>query len=107
MGRLGLGSLAIFINGKVWLDTGLSPSQTCSPNMNLLASDRDLKERIRNWVLREVVMVRLTERAVPPTPPAYNQCFPIFQLKVNTAGRTLKQTLLNTEDGPLWRNPIS
>ena len=68
MGRLGLGSLAIFINGKVWLDTGLSPSQTCSPNMNLLASDRDLKERIRNWVLREVVMVRLTERAVPPPP---------------------------------------
>ena len=59
MGRLGLGSLAIFINGKVWLDTGLSPSQTCSPiSMNLLASDRDLKERIRNWVFREVVMVR-------------------------------------------------
>ena len=82
MGRLGLGSLAIFINVKVWLDTGLSPSQTCSPNMNLLASDRDLKERIRNWVFREVVMVRLTERAVPPTPPAYNQCFPIFQLEV-------------------------
>ena len=68
MGRLGLGSLAIFINGKVWLDTGLLPSQTCSPNMNLLASDRDLKVRIRNWVSREVVMVRLTVRAVPPAP---------------------------------------
>ena len=26
---------------------------------------------------------------------------------INTAGQTLKQTLLNTEDGPLWRNPKS
>ena len=90
MGRLGLGSLAIFINGKVWLDTGLLPSQTCSPNMNLFASDRDLKVRIRNWVFREVVMVRLTERAVlppPPTPPSYNQCFAIFQLEVERSGQ--------------------
>ena len=36
--------------------------------MNLFASDRDLKVRIRNWVFREVVMVRLTVRVVPPPP---------------------------------------
>ena len=102
IGRLGLGSLAIFTNGKVWLDTGLLPSQTCSP-------DRDLKLRIRNWVFRKVVMVRLTVRAVPPPPshPTLLQSvfcnllvggWEVWPVKIiDTACRTLEQTLVNTE----------